>query len=400
VIDGGIRLVAMRRGDAKQVFSNEINLTDEFDEPYRFLVPRQKSNESQNQKDLSYMKPLQVSVDYSVKPSGVGHTQQLQASQRSDRNLKDLSYLELLKVPTQRVAHDNIDHSNNKYWHQDHSVSQVSIGPATNYTNSYNHTFYNNHSAVHRPLTHNDPYRMYNSHRESIYPQTADFEVEILRILYMNSWRSITDFVAFPEPNISQLGVTVGERVFNALRYDYGISFVPFLSNLYSNFREVPCVMETNRCFFLHLAVGCRVHPFLLQSVFRSRSRNLLNDGRNGSNDYLALELLLQSVSNSADFVDANVLFHLWPEEFNPCRVCFISDTDRSTIFSCFRNSTVEPVRDVIIHCDGSHFTLLAFEVSLDQVLSAAIANNNTVNFNEIPGSRYSMQKEIESIIR
>ena len=389
-----LRLAAMHQ--CKQAALNEVDLIDEFDEPYTFQVPKQ--NVTQSQKDLSYMKSLEVSV----KSVANVHGRPFQTPQSSCRNPRDLSYMELLKAPAQQHS---IHNSTKKYYND--SIAHVATYPVSNHSGNYNNNVYIDRSpsyvAAHHPIicSESDRNRSYNSTKELRHNQKVDFEVEILKILYMNSWRSITNYILFPEPNISQFCVTVGEHVFNALRYDYGISFIPFLSsNIYNNFRESPSVNETNRCFFLHLAVGCRVHPFLLQSVFRSRSRSLLNDGRNGSNDYLALELLLQSVFNVADFVDANVLFHLWPEEFNTCRVCFISDTDRSTIFTCFRNSTVSPVRDVIIHCDGSHFTLLAFDISLDQVLAVAIANNNTVNFNEIPGSRYSMQREIENIIR
>ncbi len=380
---------------SKQAALNEVDLIDEFDEPYTFQVPQQ--NVTQCQKDLSYMKSLEVSA---ISVANV-NSRPLQTPQSLCSNSRDLSYMELLKAPAQQQSIHN--YSTKKYYND--SIAQVVTYPTSNHSDNYNNNVYidrnQSYVAAHHPIIYSDPNRTYNSTKELRHDQKVDFEVEILKILYMNSWRSITNYISFPEPNISQFCVTVGEQVFNSLRYDYGISFIPFLSsNIYNNFRESSSVNETNRCFFLHLAVGCRVHPFLLQSVFRSRSRSLLNDGRNGGNDYLALELLLQSVFNVADFVDANVLFHLWPEEFNTCRVCFISDTNRSTIFTCFRNSTVSPIRDVIIHCDGSHFTLLAFDISLDQVLAVAIANNNTVNFNEIPGSRYSMQKEIENIIR
>ena len=373
---------------SKHAASSEIDLIVEFDEPYTFQVP---------QKDLSYMKSLEVSAV----PVAGDHSRHLQTTQSSDRSPRDLSYLELLKAPGAPAQQRSINITN-KYYND--SIKQVAEYPASNHASKYNSNLYIDqstpHVAAYHPVSNTVPNRTYNNTKELRHNQKVDFEVEILKILYMNSWRSITDYVSFPNPIVSQLRVAVGEHVFNSLRYDYGISFIPFLSNIYNNFSESPSVNETNRCFFLHLAVGCRVHPFLLQSVFRSRSRSLLNDGRNGSNDYLALELLLQSVLNITDFVDANVLFHLWPEEFNTCRVCFISDTGRSTIFTCFRNSTVSPVRDVVIHCDGSHFTLLAFDINLDQVLAVAIASNHTVNFNEIPGSRYSMQREIENIIR
>ena len=386
----------MRQGGGVQQFSsNEVDLIDEFDEPYIFRVSHQNVNQ---QKDLAYMKSLEA-------PAPVKQANRIDSHPPvSNGYSRDLSYMELLKVPTQHPTTQSNDNNKTQYYFN-HTTPQIGVHyPVTNHMNNFNNNnIYTDHRvsqvAVHHSAS-NNVYNEYSNSRELIHHQTVDFEVEILKILYMNSWRSINNYTAFPNPNISPFCVTVGECVFNSLRYDYGISFIPFLSNVYNNFREEPSINETNRCFYLHLAVGIRVHPFMLQAVFRSRSRILLSDGRNGSNDYLALELLLQSVLNPADFVDANVLFHLWPEEFNSCRVCFISDTDRSTIFTCFRNCSVAPVRDVIIHCDGSHFTLLAFDVSLDQVLAVAIANNHTVNFNEIPGSRYSMQREIENIIK
>jgi hypothetical protein len=70
---------------------------------------------------------------------------------------------------------------------------------------------------------------------------------------------------------------------------------------------------------------------------------------------------LIQTYQEYAGFVDANGLCFLWPEEFNQFRFLFISGTPTAPIFSSFSRSeaTSEDLIEVIVHCNGSHFTLL-----------------------------------------
>lgn len=71
---------------------------------------------------------------------------------------------------------------------------------------------------------------------------------------------------------------------------------------------------------------------------------------------------IVQSVLNFSGFVDANALVYIWPKEMQRCRICLISGDLRHPIFCCFYPANVPDVNslnDIIIHSDGSHFTLL-----------------------------------------
>ena len=71
---------------------------------------------------------------------------------------------------------------------------------------------------------------------------------------------------------------------------------------------------------------------------------------------------LLQSTLNYSGFVDANCLIYIWPREMMNCRICLLSGNLKQPIFCCFYPSHVkdlDTLSDIIIHSDGSHFTLL-----------------------------------------
>lgn len=73
-------------------------------------------------------------------------------------------------------------------------------------------------------------------------------------------------------------------------------------------------------------------------------------------------EDLLTSVINYCDLVDANALSILWPKEFDNYYFCFISGNLQHPVITTFKKNNkvpVEQLQEVIIHCDGSHFTLL-----------------------------------------
>ena len=76
-----------------------------------------------------------------------------------------------------------------------------------------------------------------------------------------------------------------------------------------------------------------RIHPFVLQAGFRRMTQTILGL----SEDEMATDLL-GSVILYAGYVDANCLCYLWPEEFKPYRICFISGSFTEPIFSCFYN--------------------------------------------------------------
>lgn len=66
-----------------------------------------------------------------------------------------------------------------------------------------------------------------------------------------------------------------------------------------------------------------------------------------------------------AGFVDANALYYLWPKEFSKYRICFISGSLTKPIFTCFTpvssndRDSLEELTEIILYCNGSHFTLL-----------------------------------------
>lgn len=74
-----------------------------------------------------------------------------------------------------------------------------------------------------------------------------------------------------------------------------------------------------------------------------------------------AAQDVLSTLEEYAGMVDANCLCFLWLREFSPSRVCLISGSDARPVFSvfCIKGVEQDSLRDVIIHCDGSHFTLL-----------------------------------------
>lgn len=94
--------------------------------------------------------------------------------------------------------------------------------------------------------------------------------------------------------------------------------------------------------------------------------------------------------------MDANALCFIWPEEFLPYRFLFISGINDSPIFSTFVSheineqgpQAVKKLREVIIHCNGNHFTLLrrlrtnTSESTIDLIMEAARKNKFLVQEN------------------
>jgi len=69
---------------------------------------------------------------------------------------------------------------------------------------------------------------------------------------------------------------------------------------------------------------------------------------------------VLSSCTEYSQFVDANCLTFIWPEEFNHYRICLISGNTSNPLFTVFtaQEETAQRV-DLFIHNDGKHFTLL-----------------------------------------
>ena len=115
---------------------------------------------------------------------------------------------------------------------------------------------------------------------------------------------------------------------------------------------------ETNRCFFLHLGLATGLNPFLLQACFRREARRLLDESsariaeavaaaEAAPNDTLEQEeqrrkleehatglvlaspnYLFEPVVQNHDFIDMEVLTHIWPVELADVRICLVPIND------------------------------------------------------------------------
>jgi len=140
--------------------------------------------------------------------------------------------------------------------------------------------------------------------------------------------------------------------------WDYGVTFLPWLpSDLPAALQISTAACETNRCLFLHLGVAFKIHPFALQFAFRARAY----EGLKGLAQDDFSKDVVSSVLEHASFVDANALAFLWPKEFNNSRVCIMSGPPERPLFTVFKPMDVPDgsLWDVLIRCDGQHFTLL-----------------------------------------
>ena len=77
--------------------------------------------------------------------------------------------------------------------------------------------------------------------------------------------------------------------------------------------------------------------------------------------DASLMQDILPSVLQYAGLVDANALIFTWPQEFVNFRVCMFSGKPSNPLISCFSAREADPssMSDVLIYCDGQHFTLL-----------------------------------------
>ena len=150
------------------------------------------------------------------------------------------------------------------------------------------------------------------------------------------------------------------ERSVPLVRDDFYVSYGAVLRGLQPTELQLSgAAVETNRCFFLHLGIAVSIHPFLLQLTFRALASKLLLDICAEDADASLREDILSSVVAYAGFVDANALIWLWLEELSPFRICLLSGTRENPIISTFQQKGARGVRDVLMHCDGQHFTLL-----------------------------------------
>lgn len=115
---------------------------------------------------------------------------------------------------------------------------------------------------------------------------------------------------------------------FDFHKYDYGVSFVPFLQSLPLEYQGTPTAMETNRCLFLVLGISTGLHPFLLAHAFRYLAQKKLNsDDMYDGNEYReGLGSDLNSITSYADLTSIDSVLKLfWPTEFNDYTICVIT---------------------------------------------------------------------------
>ena len=184
--------------------------------------------------------------------------------------------------------------------------------------------------------------------------------LEIIKIL-VNS-NTICRYIS-PKAMINKYNLKIGTRQFELLRYDYSISFLPFLGGLDPRLRLTNAAQETNRCFFLHLGLAVSIHPYALQTSMRIRAKQYLLEI--DKDDYRCD--ILESVLEPGGFVDLNALCFLWPIEFKDIRICCISGSWQRPLITVVQTEGNlssgggggNGNMDVIMHCDGQHFSLL-----------------------------------------
>lgn len=171
--------------------------------------------------------------------------------------------------------------------------------------------------------------------------------------------RNFYDRFEKPPVHAVPVNIKVGKNLFTFQQENYHVSFLPFLKNVPAELHMERELIETNRCFFLHLGVLMDIHPFALEIALRVLVHKFV--------DCLTAETswvseVVDPITQYTGLVDANALCFIWPKEFNNTRICVVSGPLSAPIFSCFvppNCTSTETLNDVILRCDGSHFTIL-----------------------------------------
>jgi hypothetical protein len=80
-----------------------------------------------------------------------------------------------------------------------------------------------------------------------------------------------------PVTTIFNLHFASGQQFIPFYRDDFHVSYSSFLQNLPIDLQMSRAALEGNRCFFIHLGIAVGIHPFLLQTIFRYSTFNILN---------------------------------------------------------------------------------------------------------------------------
>lgn len=213
--------------------------------------------------------------------------------------------------------------------------------------------------------------------------------------------------LVIPYPRITTLDIYLSKSSppVRFERHDFYVSYSSFLRDLSPDLMMSKEALEMNRCFFLSLGVALGIHPFVLQTAFRSIASTKMAKTRIGEDDVLS-SIFLETVTQYAGLVDANVLSCLWFAEFINCRICLISGDASQPLFMSFTTKgCTDNLADILIHCDGQHFTLLRplvtgshFQI-LPGILDVAKANGLVVLESEVAPLGLSIQNVIQNLV-
>ena len=87
-------------------------------------------------------------------------------------------------------------------------------------------------------------------------------------LLYLCTWYLI-HVLLLSRYSLLSKDLQIGAHVLTFHRDDFHVLFSPFLKSVPTDLQMEKSVVETNRCFFLHLGVAMGLHPYALQ-VFRT----------------------------------------------------------------------------------------------------------------------------------
>lgn len=108
------------------------------------------------------------------------------------------------------------------------------------------------------------------------------------RVLALTRAAIASGAVPTPHPHVQDLSLSFAVPAQCVMRYqkhDFFVSFESFMTYLPPDLQISRSVVETNRCFFIHLGVATGFHPYLLQGFFRWAAGKMLQELEKG-NDF------------------------------------------------------------------------------------------------------------------
>ena len=165
---------------------------------------------------------------------------------------------------------------------------------------------------------------------------------------------------------------------------DYGMHFTGVYPDHVQKVLDAFQLNEPNRCFFLALGIGTNTDPFLLQCLFRSHARYVIQNKavllNSAGGDADATGQLqgsidsefesLQKVMEPGSSIDCSVLRYLWPDEFDKFRIVVICKRDAHCHVVVFNSSNTDEVhiqasqdverkQTIFLKLENCHYTLL-----------------------------------------